>query len=129
VSTAFPDAQPRGTPTAAAHRREALLWLASRASAVVLALCVVVHLVTMILAVRHGLSAAEILARTRGNAAWAAFYAVFVVAVAVHAPLGMRTILAELAGRHARSLDALMVALALLLLAGGLRAVAAVTLS
>ena len=65
----------------------------------VLALCVVVHLVTMIVAVRGGLTGAEILGRTRGSVVWAAFYGVFVVAVAIHAPIGVRTIVAEMRGR------------------------------
>ena len=93
-----------------------------------LALCVVVHLVTMIVAVRGGLTAAEILGRTRGSVAWAAFYGVFVVAVAIHAPIGVRTIVAEVRGAHGRGIDAAMLAFALLLLALGLRAVAAVTM-
>jgi len=42
-------------------RSQVLLWTAQRASAAVLALCVVVHLITIIYAVRNGLSAAEIL--------------------------------------------------------------------
>lgn len=109
-------------------RSEALLWLASRASAAVLALCVVVHLVTMIVAVRGGLTAADVLGRTRGSAAWAMFYGVFVIAVAVHAPLGLRTVIAELARREGAWLDWMMAAFAALLLIGGLRAVAAVTL-
>ena len=46
-------------------RAETRLWLAQRASAAVLALCVAVHLVTMIAAVRGGLTAAEMLGRTR----------------------------------------------------------------
>jgi fumarate reductase subunit C len=61
----------------------------------VLALCVAVHLATVIFAVQGGLSAAEILGRTRGNTAWLAFYLVFVAAVAVHAPIGLRAILTE----------------------------------
>ncbi len=104
-----------------------MLWLAQRASAAVLALCVVVHLATITLAVRRGLNAAEILARTRGNAGWIGFYGVFVIAVAIHAPIGMRTILAELSGQRGRMLDFVMVAFALLLLATGMRAVYAVT--
>ena len=110
-----------------APRRQALLWVAQRASAAVLALCVVVHLATVIVAVRGGLTAAEILARTRGNAGWMAFYAVFVLAVAIHAPIGVRTVLAESSGGHRRRLDVAMTAFALLLLAAGLRAVYAVT--
>ncbi|MDQ6619316.1 MAG: succinate dehydrogenase [Pseudomonadota bacterium] len=112
-----------------AVRRETLLWLASRASAAVLALCVVVHLATMIVAVRAGLTAADILGRTRGSISWALFYGVFVLAVAVHAPLGLRTMVTELARRGGRVLDACMGLLALLLLVGGIRAVAAVILT
>ena len=55
------------------YRTETRLWIAQRASAAVLALCVMVHLATIIYAVRGGLSAGEILARTRGNGAWLAF--------------------------------------------------------
>lgn len=77
------------------YKTQSILWIAQRASAAVLALCVVVHLVTIIYAVRHGLSAAEILGRTRGNGAWFAFYALFVVAVTIHAPIGLRPVLGE----------------------------------
>ena len=43
-------------------RRETWLWLAQRASALVLALCVVVHLITIIYATRGGLSRRRVLA-------------------------------------------------------------------
>lgn len=56
---------------------------------------VTVHLATLIYAVRGGLSAAEILARVHGNVVWFVFYLIFVAAAAVHAPLGLRIILAE----------------------------------
>jgi len=116
-----------GKPITVSTRGEALLWIASRGSAAVLALCVVVHLATMIVAVRGGLSAADILARTRGSVAWALFYGVFVVAVAIHAPLGLRTVIAELARGSGRLLDVTMALFALALLIGGMRAVVAVT--
>ena len=76
----------------------ALLFLIQRASAVVLALAVGVHLATIIYAVRGGLTAGEILERTQGNAAYLAFYGLFVVAVAVHAPIGLRNVLREWLG-------------------------------
>ena len=60
------------------YRTQALLWLAQRASAAVLALCVAVHLATIVYAVQGGLSSAEVLARTRGSAGWLAFYTLFV---------------------------------------------------
>ena len=44
---------------------QARLWYWQRVSAMVLALCVVVHLATIVFAVRGGLSAGEILARTK----------------------------------------------------------------
>ena len=63
-----------------------------------LAVCVVVHLAVMIYAVRGGLSGAEILSRTRGSLSFAAFYAVFVVACAVHVPPGLNNIAVEWLG-------------------------------
>jgi fumarate reductase subunit C len=55
------------------------------------------------------------------------FYGIFVLAVAVHAPIGLRTVIGEVRGGHGRGVDAAMLSLALLVLALGLRAVAAVT--
>ena len=107
-------------------RGEARLWLAQRATAVVLAVCVLVHLATMIYAVRGGLSASEILGRTRGNIGWGAFYGVFVVAVAIHGAIGLRTIGIEWLGLRARAAGVLALAVALALAALGLRAVVAV---
>ena len=107
-------------------RAQVLLWTAQRVSAAVLAACVLVHLVTIIYAVRNGLSAAEILGRTRGNPGWAAFYALFVIAVAVHAPIGLRNILSETLNWRGRSLELTVLALAIVLALWGFRAVYAV---
>ena len=107
-------------------RSETLLWMAQRASAAVLALCVTVHLVTIVYAVQGGLSAAEILARTRGNAAWFAFYSLFVLAVAIHAPIGLRPVLGEWLGWRGKGRDAALAVFSLVLVWAGLRAVFAV---
>ena len=107
-------------------RTQAYLWAAQRISAMVLAVCVLIHLVTLIYAVRGGLSAAEILARTQGSLAWGAFYAIFVLAVAVHAPIGLRAILSEWLALRGRRLDVVAGLVALVLLVLGLRAVWAV---
>ncbi len=104
-------------------RAEVRAWIAQRASGAVLALCVVVHLITIGYATRAGLSAAEIFARTRGSLGWLAFYAVFVLAAAVHAPLGLRVIAAEWIGWRGRSAAIAAHLLALALAAIGLRAV------
>jgi fumarate reductase subunit C len=107
-------------------RGEARLWIAQRASAAVLAVCVSVHLVTIVYAVRSGLSAAEILERTRGSAAWFAFYSVFVLAVTVHAPIGLRAVLNEWLGWRGRSRDLALLLFATLLAWTGMRAVSSV---
>jgi fumarate reductase subunit C len=104
-------------------RWEARLWVAQRLSAMVLALCVLVHLATIIFAVRGGLSAGEILSRTRGNIAWLSFYCLFVAAVAIHAPIGLRTVFAEWLGWRGRSLDIAAALFGVLIIGAGLRTV------
>ena len=88
-----------------------------------LALCVLVHLATMIYAVRGGLTAAEILGRTQGSLAWFAFYALFVLAIVVHVPIGLRAVLAEWLGWRGPSRDWTLVLFASLLGFMGMRAV------
>ncbi len=107
-------------------RAQVLLWGAQRASAAVLGFCVIVHLITIIYAVRGGLTAAEILGRTSGSAAWAAFYGLFVAAVAVHAPIGLRNVLAESFGWRGRGADLVVLIAAAALAFYGWRAVYAV---
>jgi fumarate reductase subunit C len=104
-------------------KAQTILWVAQRASAAVLALCVTVHLATMVYAIRGGLSAAEILSRTKGNLGWLVFYTVFVLAVTVHAPIGLRSVVTEWFGWRGASRDILLLALAILLAAMGMRAV------
>ena len=100
-----------------------MLWLVQRASAALLALCVTVHLITIVYAVRGGLTAAEIFSRTRGSAGWLAFYTVFVVAVAVHAPIGLRPVLTEWLGWRGRTREWFVLVFGVLLLWMGMRAV------
>ena len=102
------------------------LWLAQRASAAVLAICVAVHLVVIIYAMRGGLSAAEILGRTHGNLGWLAFYSIFVLAASVHAPIGLRSVCMEWLRWRGRSLEVFLGLFALLLLVTGMRAVLSV---
>ena len=86
-------------------RAETWLWLAQRSAAIVLTLFVAVHLATIVYAVHHGLSAAAILERTQGNAAWLAFYLVFAAAVAIHGGIGLRTVIREATPWRGSSLD------------------------
>lgn len=91
------------------------LWAAQRLSAMVLAICVIVHLITIIYAVRSGLSADQILARTQGNVAWLAFYGIFVIAVSIHGPIGLRSVFSEWLGWRGRSADVFLLLLAVVL--------------
>ena len=103
------------------------LYMAQRLTALIMAPLTVGHLAVMIYAVRDGLSVAEILARTQGSLAWFLFYGSFVVAVSIHAAIGMRVILFEWLGIKGAVLSAISWGLCLLLLGLGGRAVWAVT--
>jgi len=74
---------------------QAKLWYAQRISAMILGICVAIHLIIIFYAIRGGLSAQEILGRTQGNLAFALFYEIFVLACFVHAPIGVSNILQE----------------------------------
>lgn len=104
----------------------AILFLAQRATAFVLAAAVAIHLGTILYATRADLTAADILARTHGNLWFLLVYVAFVLAVAIHAPIGLRNVLREWTFWRGRSLDFALALFSLLLLALGLRAVLAV---
>ncbi|MDH3229482.1 MAG: succinate dehydrogenase [Alphaproteobacteria bacterium] len=105
----------------------ARLFLLQRLTALILAPLVLVHLGVIIYAVRNGLSAAEILERTRGNVGWAAFYGGFVLTVSAHGAIGLRTILIEWGRQGQRTAARIAWSAGFLLLVLGLRAVWAVT--
>ena len=105
---------------------ELRLYLAQRISAAILAPMVLLHLGMMIYAIHGGLTADEILARTRGSLWWGLFYGLFVAAVAVHAAIGLRNILGEWAGLRGLPRAILCWLAAFALLGLGLRAVVAV---
>lgn len=74
---------------------QAKLWYAQRISAMILGICVAIHLLIIFYAIRGGISAQEILGRTQGNLSFAIFYEIFVLACFVHAPIGVANILQE----------------------------------
>lgn len=104
------------------------LYVWQRASAALMVPLLLVHLAVIFYASRKGLSAADILARTRGSVAWGVFYGLFVAAIAVHAPIGLRSVLSEWTPLPARGRDVLVVLFGLILAVLGFRAVAAVVL-
>ena len=103
-------------------RGQTHLWVVQRVTAMVLAVAVLVHLVTIVVAVRGGLSAAEILSRTRGNEAWLAFSTVFAICAGLHGAIGLRTIAAETLGLRGRGADLAWVALGVITAGFGIRA-------
>ena len=108
---------------------DARLFLLQRASAIVMAPLVMIHLALIIYAVRGGFDAAEILSRTRGSWVWGSFYSLFVMAASVHAAIGLRVIGFETFGGSRRTLDIVTIGIAALLALLGLRAVFAVVAS
>jgi len=104
------------------------LYLWQRLTATLMLPLLLIHLVVIFYAMRKGFTAADILGRTRGSIAWAVFYATFVAAAAVHAPIGLRTVLIEWTPLRRRACDLAAIAFGVLLAALGFRAVAAVVL-
>jgi fumarate reductase subunit C len=104
-------------------RTQARLWYLQRLSAMVMAVFVAVHIGIIVYAVRGGLSGGEILARTQGSLGFAAFYGLFVLACAVHVPIGLLRIAEEWLRWRGPSAVAAALAFGLLLAGMGLRAV------
>jgi fumarate reductase subunit C len=104
------------------------LYVWQRATAALMLPLVLLHVAMIFYATRRGMTAADILARTRGSIVWAVVYGTFVVAAAIHAAIGVRNVLIEWSpfGERAASTFAMAFGATLLLL--GLRAVAAVVL-
>jgi fumarate reductase subunit C len=107
-------------------RAGARLWVAQRVTAAILAFCVLVHLVTIVYAVRAGLTATQVLERTHASFGWGAFYSLFVVAAAIHGAIGLRTVASEWLGFRGAAANATMGLAAVAVLVLGLRAVVAV---
>ncbi|MGH7072483.1 MAG: succinate dehydrogenase [Acetobacteraceae bacterium] len=105
------------------------LLAASRISALVLAVAVAIHLAVIINAVQQGLTAGALLARTHGNLAFLVVYGCFVLAAAVHAPIGLRAVLAEWLGCSGKIADVALIAFGILLAVLGMRAAWAVFLA
>ena len=104
------------------------LYVWQRLTAALMLPLVLLHIAVIFYASRKGMTAADILAGTRGSIVWASFYGVFVVAVAIHAAIGVRNVLAEWSPLEDRGAGIFAIAFGIVLLILGLRAVAAVTL-
>jgi fumarate reductase subunit C len=105
------------------------LYILQRATAVLMVPLIVLHIAVIFYATRKGLSAADILSRTRGSIGWGLAYGLFVLAASVHAAIGLRAVAVEWAHATPRAADAIMWGAGIGLLLLGLRAVAAVVLA
>lgn len=103
------------------------LYMLQRITALLMAPLVLGHLAVMIYAIQGGLSAEEILGRTRGSLMWFLFYGLFVVAVSAHGAIGLRAIAHEWGGLRGRGLDVFMWAVGLGLFVLGAQAIWGVT--
>lgn len=99
------------------------LSLLQRATAMVMAPLVLGHLAVMIYAIQGGVSAAEIMSRTRGSLGWGLFYGLFVLSVSIHAAIGVRVVAEEWFKLKGFALQAVTLAFGLALLVMGGRAV------
>ena len=118
------------------------LYILQRLSALIMIPLVFCHLGLMIYAVQDGLTATEILSRTKGSIIWAIFsnfnfaltwifwaifYSTFVLAVSTHASIGLRGIIFEIFGFHGIILNFIGWIIFLSLLSLGIYSVYAVT--
>jgi len=104
------------------------LYVLQRMTAALMVPLIIGHLIVIFYATSNGLSAAEILGRTRGSIGWALYYGLFVILASVHGAIGVRGVLREWTRLTPGALDAIMWAFGLLLAILGARAVAAVAL-
>jgi len=102
------------------------LYVWQRLTAALMVPLVLVHVAVIFYATRQGMTAADILARTRGSIVWASLYSIFVVAATVHAAIGVRDVLTEWSPLRDWSAGIFATAFGTSLLLLGLRAVAAV---
>jgi len=105
------------------------LYMLQRITALIMVPLVLGHIAVMIYAIQGGLSTAEILGRTQGSLFWFLFYGSFVVAVSLHAAIGLQVIVHEMLKVKGRALTVFTIGVGVILLLLGMRAVMAVTLS
>ena len=105
------------------------LYLWQRATAALMVPLVLLHIAVIFYATRNGMTAADILSRTRGSIVWASYYGLFVAAASIHASIGVRNVLTEWSPLTDRRAGLFALVFGLLLATLGTRAVFAVVLS
>jgi fumarate reductase subunit C len=105
------------------------LYVWQRATAALMVPLVLAHIAVIFYATRKGMTAADILSRTRGSVVWASYYGLFVAAASIHATIGVRNVLTEWSPLTDRRAGLFSIVFGLLLATLGARAVFAVVLS
>ncbi len=80
------------------HRKnpELIVYFVQRLTGVILFVLLLIHLLTIIIAVQGELTVAEIVNRVRGNTVWFSFYGLFIVTAVIHAAIGLSNVISEL---------------------------------
>ncbi|MEO0619212.1 MAG: succinate dehydrogenase [Pseudomonadota bacterium] len=102
------------------------LYLLQRLTAAIMAPLILVHIALIFYATHDGLTAAEILDRTRGSTLWFGFYQLFVISAAIHGAIGLRSVAKDWVTPRPAALHTVMWLSGLALLLLGTRAVIAV---
>lgn len=105
------------------------LYVWQRLTAALMVPLVIGHIAVIVYATHTGMTAADMLARTRHSIFWAAFYGIFVVAVSVHAAIGVRNVLHEWSPLDDRGAGWCAIVFGCMLFILGLRAVTIVVLA
>ncbi|MFZ2066276.1 MAG: succinate dehydrogenase [Xanthobacteraceae bacterium] len=104
------------------------LYIWQRATAALMVPFVLVHIALIFYATHRQMTAADILSRTHGSAAWASFYGAFVAAVSIHASIGVRNVLTEWSPLTDRTADWCAIVLGIVLALLGFHAIVALVL-
>jgi fumarate reductase subunit C len=104
------------------------LYVWQRATAALMVPLVLGHIAVIFYATRQGLTAADILSRTHDSAVWASYYGIFVIAVSIHAAIGVRNVLTEWSPLNDRGAGLVAIILGIALAVLGFHAVIALVL-
>jgi fumarate reductase subunit C len=107
----------------------ARLYVWQRVTAAIMVPLVCAHIALIFYVTRAGMTAADILSRTRGSMAWASFYGIFVAAASIHAAIGIRNVLSEWSPVNERTAGQVAVCFGIVLAALGFHAIIALVLT
>jgi fumarate reductase subunit C len=108
---------------------EIRIYIVQRVTALLMIPFILLHVAVIFHAISEKLTADQILARTGGSITWGLFYGAFVVLASVHGAIGIRTVIREWTPLDNAIADIFAIAMCMVLMILGMRAVAAVVFS